>query len=82
MPTKIETKALEAACEKATDKLEIDWDGDEPDERSDSVDTAVEAAIRAYHAALMAVKVPTMTSKAGKKRIVDVVAQIGSMLKS
>lgn len=52
MPTKIETKALEAACEKATDKLEIDWDGDEPFVRSDSIETAVEAAIRAYLAAL------------------------------
>lgn len=52
MPTEIETKALEAACEKATDKLEIDWDGDEPFVRSDSIETAVEAAIRAYLAAL------------------------------
>ena len=52
MQTEIETKALEAACEKATDKLEIDWDGDEPFVRSDSIETAVEAAIRAYLAAL------------------------------
>lgn len=40
------------------------------------------AKFRAYHAALMAVKVPEMKSKAGQKLIAEIVTQLGSMVKA
>lgn len=53
---------------------------EEEEERAAKMSDA--AKFRAYHAALMAVKVPEMKSKAGQKKIADVLAQLGSMLKA
>jgi hypothetical protein len=77
-----EERIAAEAVKRAEDKR-LEDEAREKEEAAEREAKMTDAAkFRAYHAALMAVKVPVMTSRAGKKRIVYVVAQLGSMLKS